>query len=213
MGSISFNVSFRNIGTSNINSTFRRPSSMTEKPRGSHHSEARTKSLVNHRADEMTRRLIPRLLLALLALLALPLAIVASGEPLHIGNFQRTLDADELWVVEFMSPMCGTCQTFAPAWQAFATKRGREVKLGQVNIDTDDGMELAQDLDVLDAGVPSVWAFDKANGEGRVLWKDDTGDVPTADALAQIIFGAFPGAERLANGFLGKTAEADAGEL
>jgi hypothetical protein len=48
------------------------------------------------------------------------------------------------------------------------------VKLGQVNIDTDDGMELAQDLDVLDAGVPSVWAFDKANGEGRVLWKDDT---------------------------------------
>jgi hypothetical protein len=85
---------------------------MTEKPRGSHHSEARTKSLVNHRADEMTRRQIPRLLLALLALLALPLAIVASGEPLHIGNFQRTLDADELWVVEFMSPMCGTCQTF-----------------------------------------------------------------------------------------------------
>jgi hypothetical protein len=83
-----------------------------------------------------------------------------------------------------------------------------------VNIDTDDGMELAQDLDVLDAGVPSVWAFDKANGEGRVLWKDDAkGDVPTADALAQIIFGAFPGAERLANGFLGKTKEADAGEL
>lgn len=156
---------------------------------------------------------MPRALVALVALLALPLAVVASGEPLHIGNFQRTLDADELWVVEIMSPMCGTCQSFAPAWQAFATKHGREVKLGQVNIDTDDGMELAQDLDVLDAGVPSVWAFDKANGEGRVLWKDDTGDVPTADALAQIIFGAFPGAEPLANGFLGKTAEADAGEL
>jgi hypothetical protein len=37
--------------------------------------------------------------------------------------------------------------------------------------------------------------------------------VPTADALAQIIFGAFPGAEKMANGFLGKTKEADAGEL
>lgn len=161
----------------------------------------------------MARRWMPRALVALVALVALPLAVVASGEPLHIGNFQRTLDADELWVVEIMSPMCGTCQSFAPAWQAFATKHGREVKLGQVNIDTDDGMELAQDLDVLDAGVPSVWAFDKANGEGRVLWKDDTGDVPTADALAQIIFGAFPGAEKMANGFLGKTAEADKGEL
>ena len=190
------------------------PSSVVDdRKTASHHSEARTKSLVNHRADEMTRRLIPRLLLALLALLALPLAIVASGEPLHIGNFQRTLDADELWVVEIMSPMCGTCQTFAPAWQAFATKHGREVKLGQVNIDTDDGMELAQDLELLDEGVPSVWAFDKASGEGRVLWKDETGDVPTAEALAEMVFGAFPGAARLANGFLGKTAEADAGEL
>ena len=116
---------------------------------------------------------MPRALVALVALVALRLAVVASGEPLHIGNFQRTLDADELLVVEIMSPMCGTCQSFAPAWQAFATKHGREVKLGQVNIDTDDGMELAQDLDVLDAGVPSVWAFDKANVEGRVLMYAD----------------------------------------
>ena len=70
-------------------------------------------SLVVHPADEMARRWMPRALVALLALLALPLAVVASGEPLHIGNFQRTLDADELWVVEIMSPICGTCQSFA----------------------------------------------------------------------------------------------------
>ena len=161
----------------------------------------------------MTLRLRPHLLVALVALLVLPLAVVASGEPLHIDNFQRTLDADELWVVEIMSPKCGTCQTFAPVWQAFATKHGREVKIGQVNIDTDDGMELAQDLALLDAGVPSVWAFDRASGEGRVLWKDESGDVPTAETLAGLVFGALPGAAPLANGFLGKIAEADAGEL
>ena len=45
-----------------------------------------------------------------------------------------------------------------------------------------------------------------------MLWKDDTGDVPTADALAQIVFGRFL-ARAASNGFLGKTAEADAGEL
>merc|ERR1712216_596742 len=176
-------------------------------------TSARTRASSCTPRPPMARRWMPRALVALVALLALPLAFVASGEPLHIGNFQRTLDADELWVVEIMSPMCGTCQSFAPAWQAFATKRGREVKLGQVNIDTDDGMELAQDLDVLDAGVPSVWAFDKASGEGRVLWKDETGDVPTAEALAEIVFGALPSASRLANGFLGKPAEPDAGEF
>ena len=87
------------------------------------------------------------------------------------------------------------------------------MKLGQVNIDTDDGMELAQDLDVLDAGVPSVWAFDKASGEGRVLWKDETGDVPTAEALAEIVFVAL--CDRVAPGerVPGKTAEPDAGEF
>ena len=71
-------------------------------------------------------------------------------------------------------------------------------------------MELAQDLDVLDAGVPSVWAFDKAS-EGRVLWKDETGTCPPR--RCGIVFGALPGASRLANGFLGKTAEPDAGEF
>jgi thiol-disulfide isomerase/thioredoxin len=154
-----------------------------------------------------------RLLFALVALVTAPVACVASGEPLHIGNFQRILDADELWVVEVMSPMCGTCQTFAPVWQAFHATHGLKVKIGQINIDTDDGMELAQDLGVLDVSVPSVWAFDKTDGQGRVIWKDDSGAVPTPDALAGLVFGAFANQRVTSDGFLGKTLEEGVGEL
>jgi len=176
----------------------------------SHHSDARTRP---PRVRRTMSRFPLRVLLALIALIALPTASLASGEPLHIGNFQRTLDADELWVVEIMSPMCGTCQTFAPVWQGFSAKHGTKVKVGQVNIDTEDGMELAVDMGVLAVGVPSVWAFAKADGEGINVWKDETGAVPTVDALATAVFGLFENQRVTAEGFWGKTVAGDAGEL
>ena len=157
-------------------------------------------------------RFTSRFVLTFLTLVVLPTACLGSGEPLHFGNFQRTLDADELWVVEIMSPMCGTCQLFAPVWQGFHAKHGTKVKVGQVNIDTEDGMELAQDLGVLDVGVPSVWAFATADGEGTVVWQDETGAVPTVDELATLVFGRFENQRVTKDGFLEKTLT-EQGEL
>jgi hypothetical protein len=45
-------------------------------------------------------------------------------------------------------------------------RRYHKVKLGQVNIDEDDGMALAQEHGVLDVGIPSIWAYDRSTGAG-----------------------------------------------
>lgn len=74
-------------------------------------------------------------------------------------------------------------------------------------------MELAVDLGVLAVGVPSVWAFAKADGVGINVWKDETGAVPTVDALATAVFGLFENQRVTAEGFWGKTVAGDAGEL
>ena len=78
------NVSFRNT----IGRDFcLHPSSVVDdRKTASHHSEARTKSLVNHRADEMTRRLIPACCSRCRAARAAP-RDRRPGEP-HIGNFR-----------------------------------------------------------------------------------------------------------------------------
>ena len=79
---------------------------------------------------------------ALLALLALcgSLGVAhGSGEPISKSSFARkVLGNSDLWLVEYMSPRCGTCQEMAPVWRTFVAANLQKVKFGQVNID-DDG--------------------------------------------------------------------------
>ena len=159
----------------------------------------------------MTRpdmRVVPALRRAVLCAVALvALAATgarASGEPIGQSDFQRkVLDNDYVWIVEYMSSRCGTCREMAPVWQAFFVKHMREVKVGQVSIDHEDGMELAEDQGVLEAGVPSVWAYDRADGEGTKIWADF--EVPTLDELERLVFGRFEGQRKTEDGFLAKT--------
>ena len=50
---------------------------------------------------------------------AVPPLVGGVGEPLDVDNFERVVVASHhVWVVEVMSGMCGSCQAFAPLWQA-----------------------------------------------------------------------------------------------
>ena len=81
-------------------------------------------------------RLFPRRVLALATLFAAVGVARGSGEPIGKSNFQSiVLSNPHLWVVEYMSPRCGTCQEMAPVWQRFVGQNGGKVKFGQVNID------------------------------------------------------------------------------
>jgi len=91
---------------------------------------------------------LTRTLLFVSTLFALS-AVVASGAgvPIDSGNVEeKVVRSPDVWLVEFQSPRCGSCQEMAPVWNEFAARNGKYVRLGQVSIDTDEGMELAPAL-------------------------------------------------------------------
>lgn len=77
-----------------------------------------------------------RSLLALVALFVAVGAANGAGAPIGKSTFPSVvLGNPHLWLVEYMSPRCGTCQEMAPVWGRFVSKNEGKVKFGQVNID------------------------------------------------------------------------------
>lgn len=113
------------------------------------------------------------LIVSLLLLLTLHTTMAAGGNDLNPATFKTTvLDDDRVWMVEFYSAMCGGCKEFASTWERLekayltGTSTGA-IASGKINIDDKQGMKLAQELGVLDDGVPHVRLFknkDDKNG-------------------------------------------------
>ena len=97
----------------------------------------------------------------LLALCALAGAFHVPGDELGLSNFDVVLDDSRVWVVDVYSGMCGSCKAFSPIWTEWAGTLDN-VRVGRMNIDTDDGLALAEKLGVLDQGVPHVCLFHEA---------------------------------------------------
>eukprot|EP00217_Crustomastix_stigmatica_P008560 CAMPEP_0183803066 /NCGR_PEP_ID=MMETSP0803_2-20130417/32039_1 /TAXON_ID=195967 /ORGANISM="Crustomastix stigmata, Strain CCMP3273" /LENGTH=104 /DNA_ID=CAMNT_0026047799 /DNA_START=1 /DNA_END=312 /DNA_ORIENTATION=+ len=104
----------------------------------------------------MAPRLLPLAsVLVLLVTSTVARAVAAGGERVDAENFERLVGGSgEAWVLEYMSPRCGTCQEMAPVFAAVAEKLKGEVRFGTVDIDTDAGMELAKRHDVFSEGIP-----------------------------------------------------------
>lgn len=84
----------------------------------------------------MRRRLSSTLLALVVALVALVGSARGAGQPIGKSTFEaRVLHTPHVWLVEYMSPRCGTCQELAPVWRDFVARNGGKVKCGQVNID------------------------------------------------------------------------------
>ena len=71
-------------------------------------------------------------------------------------TFDEYLKKDEILVVKFYSKMCGSCKEFAPIWTEFTTATPSIHSFGEVDIDTAEGMQLAQEMGVLEEGIPNV---------------------------------------------------------
>ena len=67
-------------------------------------------------------------------------------------------NGDDTWLIEFYSDMCGSCKQFKPIFIELADKFPG-IKSGACNIDTPQGMALANELNVLAGGIPhiSLW--------------------------------------------------------
>jgi thiol-disulfide isomerase/thioredoxin len=104
--------------------------------------------------------------LSLLAVFCLLQAVVGSAKPdLDPTTFKEAVLGDSrVWMVEFYSTMCGGCQEFASTWerieQAFDNdSNGGAIASGKISIDSKEGLKLAEELGVLEDGVPHVRVF------------------------------------------------------
>jgi putative thioredoxin len=93
-------------------------------------------------------------------------------------------------VVDFWAEWCGPCRQLSPALEGEATKRGKDVDL--VKVDVDSNQALAQSFGV--QGIPAVKAFK----DGKVV-DEFTGAIPPAQ-VAAFFNGLVPSeADRLAS--------------
>eukprot|EP00047_Mylnosiga_fluctuans_P022538 m.121474 g.121474 ORF g.121474 m.121474 type:complete len:152 (+) comp9299_c0_seq4:3830-4285(+) len=97
---------------------------------------------------------------AVFVLLAALACAAASVTELNTDNFDNLVDSDSrVWVVEFGSKFCGSCQAFGPFFHDFAEKQPA-LKFGVSYVDGEEGMKLAGRFpEVLDIGLPAVVVF------------------------------------------------------
>ena len=73
-----------------------------------------------------------------------------------IDNFNSlVINSKKIWVIEYYSEMCGTCQEFYETWDSL-TNSFKEVNYGRVNIDENKGMQIAKQEKVLEKGIPAI---------------------------------------------------------
>ena len=72
------------------------------------------------------------------------MALYSSNSPvvkLDQSNFKKlVLDSDDVWMVEFYAPWCGHCKSLAPEWEKSAKALKGFVKVGAVDMTTDQAV-------------------------------------------------------------------------
>ena len=75
---------------------------------------------------------------------------------LDIENYENEINlSKEIYLVEFYSEKCSTCQEFSSIWDSLI-KNINYIKIGRVNIDEQKGLNLAMKLNALDNGIPCI---------------------------------------------------------
>ena len=89
--------------------------------------------------------------------------------------YNKIIGSDQVGIIEFYSAMCGGCAEFAPTWTRIVEKVKPFMITGKINIDDKAGLKIAQDLGVLDDGVPHIRIFNKKSDNiGTPILKSDS---------------------------------------
>ena len=62
-------------------------------------------------------------------------ALVRGGDLVPSLFHSEVIGGDKTWLIEFYSPMCGSCQEFAPIWDKLEKNLKSTVSMGKINID------------------------------------------------------------------------------
>jgi thioredoxin-like negative regulator of GroEL len=99
-------------------------------------------------------------------LLAIAPVLCVDLDPLQFQT--QVLEDETAWVVEFYSPMCGSCKEFTPVWNSLE-KKIKSMKTGKINIDNKDGLKIAEKLGVLEEGIPNVQLLAKKGSSISIM--------------------------------------------
>jgi len=89
--------------------------------------------------------------------------------------YEHITNSNQVGMIEFYSSMCGGCTEFAPTWKRIAEKVEPFIITGKINIDDKAGLKIAQELGVLDDGVPHIRIFNrKSDMVGAPILKSDS---------------------------------------
>lgn len=83
-------------------------------------------------------------------------------------NFQETIDADGIVIVDFWATWCGPCRAFAPVFEKSATKH-EDITFGKVN--TEEQRELSASFGI--QAIPTLMVF-----RDKVLVFNQAGALP-----------------------------------
>merc|ERR1719198_2632352 len=93
-------------------------------------------------------------------LISASLYLASCEQLLDKSNFdEHVASSKTVSMVEFYSEMCGSCQEFAPTWNKLAKNVAGQINTFKVNIDKPGGQALAEELGVLENGIPNVQLF------------------------------------------------------
>lgn len=109
------------------------------------------------------------------------LVLISASEISLQGFNEKVLKDERVWLVEFYSSMCGSCQEFTPIWEQVAN-HFTTVATAKINIDDKEGMAIAQSLGVLEEGIPNVSLFATKSRQAIVK-----GDVIPAKQVIQLV--------------------------
>lgn len=92
--------------------------------------------------------------------------------------YEQITSSSQVGMIEFYSSMCGGCTEFAPTWTRIVDKVKPFIITGKINIDDKAGLKIAQELGVLDDGVPHIRIFNrKSDKVGMPILKSDSSTV------------------------------------
>mmetsp|Transcript_7771 Transcript_7771/g.13084 ORF Transcript_7771/g.13084 Transcript_7771/m.13084 type:complete len:142 (-) Transcript_7771:155-580(-) len=136
------------------------------------------------------------MLLTALVFLATFLPLTVCGGDIDPARFDELVLKDtRVWAVEFYSPMCGSCTEFAPTWATLESKF-KSIESGKINIDSKEGLAVAQRLGVLDEGLPNIRLFDAQQSSSIMA-----GDAKPAKELMALLKKKIKGLSRRDDGY------------
>ena len=100
-------------------------------------------------------------------------------------NFDKEINSSKIWLVEVYSEKCESCQSFESTWKQLI-KDIDYLKIGRINVDEMKGINVANKLNALENGIPSVkLIFSKDNIEDIMAGTEEP--LPNAKILKKRI--------------------------